>query len=233
MSIRPQLPLRMLRNLEIAQASSVRSYATLGKIDPVKIPASEVAGSGRRSKAIVFKDDGRKKWSELGSGQKLTRATLTTGSLGIIVFGAVLLGTITYFFAEHVLMPTSETRIFGRAFDRVREDEEVRRVVGEGMSAYGESQGTRLRRNAPVASKRYTDDKGLDHMIMRFYVQGELGQGEVHLAMTKKPEEDEFVYKYLFVDTPGDGLPSKRIWLERDQQKKASTKRSWLGFSRA
>lgn len=42
---------------------------------------------------------------------------------------------------------------------------------------------------------------------MRFYVEGDLEKGTVHLHCAKRPGEDEYEYRYLYLDVPGMFIP--------------------------
>jgi import inner membrane translocase subunit TIM21 len=95
------------------------------------------------------------------------------------------------------------------------------------ITAYGEVNEASWRKNRPVRSTVTKDQYGTEHMMMHFYVglcdkhvhfgrtdrvqvEGPLDRGLVRLHMIKKASETEFVYKYLFVDVPGQS----RIYLE-------------------
>lgn len=67
-----------------------------------------------------------------------------------------------YYLVVAVFLPTSETAIFSKAFERVRNDPQVctlmgrhslqmKRLIGENMRAYGENSHSRWARNRRIA----------------------------------------------------------------------------------
>ena len=106
-----------------------------------------------------------------------------------------------------MFLPTSETAIYGKAFERVRHDPQVeclmilidsqmKRLIGENMKAYGENSGSRWARNRQIAyllrriwlifsSIHRLDPQNVDHLFMRFYVEGEISKATVRLEMTR------------------------------------------------
>jgi hypothetical protein len=76
----------------------------------------------------------------------------------------------------------------------------MKRLIGEKMKAYGENSGSRWARNRQIAydsafevqgsanccsSLHRLDPQNVDHLFMRFYVEGENGKATVRLEMTK------------------------------------------------
>jgi import inner membrane translocase subunit TIM21 len=85
-------------------------------------------------------------------------------------------------------------------------------MLGEPIKAHGEGGGKR-RRNRRIQPQIVQDQNQNEHLFMRFYVKGSLSQGTVMLEMTKD-EKGKWQYKQLFVDVPGHGLPSQRVYLD-------------------
>ena len=77
----------------------------------------------------------------------------------------------------------------------------MKRLIGEEMKAYGENSSSRWARNRQIAyefcflkgkvganccsSLHRLDPQNVDHLFMRFYVEGENGKATVRLEMTK------------------------------------------------
>jgi TIM21 len=72
----------------------------------------------------------------------------------------------------------------------------MKRLIGENMKAYGENSHSRWARNRQIAYARLPgcaddsslhrlDPQNVDHLFMRFYVEGERGKATVRLEMTK------------------------------------------------
>lgn len=54
------------------------------------------------------------------------------------------------------------------------------------------------------SSTQQKDNKGTDHLIMHFNVEGPLNKGVVSLHLTKHPSpESDFEYRYLKLDVKG------------------------------
>jgi hypothetical protein len=112
-----------------------------------------------------------------------------------------------YYLVVAVFLPTSETAIFSKAFDRVRNDPQV--CTFDGISLIADEtinrrahesvwrelafqMGTKSTNCVVSAldcinnsSLHRLDPQNVDHLFMRFYVEGEHGKATVRLEMTK------------------------------------------------
>jgi import inner membrane translocase subunit TIM21 len=133
-------------------------------------------------------------------------------------------GTISYFLFTDVFSPSSKTAYFNRSTTLIRNSPACQALLGPGpeIAAYGESSWSRLSRNRYISSTNEIDKWGTEHLKFRFYVEGPLGQGTVHVHLSKRPSQNEFIYQELSVDVKGH----KRIYLEssREDGKKAAPK---------
>lgn len=182
-----------------------RSYAThrdLGKDSTTT----------RRRAVTPFNDTGFVPWSELSTLEKASRATQQSFNFGIVIVGLALTGGVGYFLYQDVFSPDSKTAYFNRAVDRIKKDPACLAALGEAknITAHGEETANKWRRARPIASTLKTDAKGNDHLVMNFYVEGPLNNGVVHVHLVKRAGQNEFEYKYLFVDVRGHS----RIYLE-------------------
>ncbi|KAI7904324.1 TIM21-domain-containing protein [Cokeromyces recurvatus] len=155
-----------------------------------------------------------KPWSELSTPQKVVRASKTTVNVGVILTGVALTSAIVYYVGSELFSSQSTTSIFSNAVDRIRDHEGIVSVLGEPIKAHGEPSRNGRRRNRRIASQIVEDRQQQPHLFMRFYVEGPKNQGTVMVEMIKD-EKNKWEYKQLFVDIPGQGLPSKRIYLEQ------------------
>lgn len=171
-----------------------------------------------------------KPWSELSTPQKgiyiylseisltfsssVVVASKTTFNVGIILTGFALTSAIVYYIGSELFGSQSTTSIFSDAVDRVKANEEIVSILGEPIKAHGEPSRNSRRRNRRIASQVVEDQEHKPHLFMRFYLEGSITQGTVMLEMIKD-EKDKWQYKQLYVDVPGQGLPSRRIYLER------------------
>ncbi|CAO3685192.1 unnamed protein product [Rhizopus microsporus] len=155
-----------------------------------------------------------KPWSELSTPQKVVVASKTTFNVGIILTGFALTSAIVYYIGSELFGSQSTTSILSDAVDRVKANEEIVSILGEPIKAHGEPSRNSRRRNRRIASQVVEDQEHKPHLFMRFYLEGSITQGTVMLEMIKD-EKDKWQYKQLYVDVPGQGLPSRRIYLER------------------
>ncbi|ORE05267.1 TIM21-domain-containing protein [Rhizopus microsporus var. microsporus] len=171
-----------------------------------------------------------KPWSELSTPQKgiyaylseilltfsssVVVASKTTFNVGIILTGFALTSAIVYYIGSELFGSQSTTSIFSDAVDRVKANEEIVSILGEPIKAHGEPSRNSRRRNRRIASQVVEDQEHKPHLFMRFYLEGSITQGTVMLEMIKD-EKDKWQYRQLYVDVPGQGLPSRRIYLER------------------
>lgn len=100
----------------------------------------------------------------------------------------------------------------------IRRDKQCQKLLGEGskISAHGEASWSRWARNRFIAHTTETDKWGTEHLRFRFYVEGPLGQGVVHVHLAKRPSQNEYEYHTLAVDVKGH----QRIYLENADAKK-------------
>lgn len=99
----------------------------------------------------------------------------------------------------------------------VRADPRCQRLLGPAseISAHGESSWSRHARNRFIHSTAETDQWGTEHLRFKFYVEGPLGQGVVHVHLTKRPSQNDFEYETLAVDVKGH----QRIDLVAEEKK--------------
>ncbi len=126
-----------------------------------------------------------------------------------------LTSAIVYYIGSELFGSQSSTSIFSNAVDRIRDHEELVEILGKPIKGHGEPSRNSRRRNRRITSQVAEDANGEPHLFMRFYVEGPDNQGTVMLEMIQD-EKKKWQYKQLYVDVPGQGLPSKRIYLERN-----------------
>ncbi|KAK9327072.1 TIM21-domain-containing protein [Lipomyces starkeyi] len=117
-----------------------------------------------------------------------------------VASGFVAACYVIWSLVQTFVLPSGDVQVFNHSTEIVKRNPECQRLIGRRMSFHGESAGTnRWTRNRPVASSRVKDQFGNEHILMRFYVEGDLGDGIVQLDMTKNSGKDKFEYRYLHV----------------------------------
>ncbi|KNG52213.1 import inner membrane translocase subunit tim-21, mitochondrial [Stemphylium lycopersici] len=159
----------------------------------------------RRKSITLTGDTGQVRWSDLSPGEKAVRTTQQSANLVIVVIGIVATGGVGYFLFADVFSPSSKTAHFNRATSLVRADSRCQKLLGPGpqISAHGEGSWSRWARNRYISSTEETDKWGTDHLRFKFYVEGPLGQGVVHVHLTKRPSQSDYEYQTLAVDVKG------------------------------
>ncbi|CBX90679.1 hypothetical protein LEMA_P057130.1 [Plenodomus lingam JN3] len=114
-------------------------------------------------------------------------------------------GTIATLLFTDVFSPSSKTAHFNRAVTQIRNDPRCQKLLGPGpqIAAHGEDSWSRWARNRYISSTEETDKWGTQHMRMRFYVEGSLGQGVVHVHLTRRPSQSEYECVELTVNVKG------------------------------
>ncbi|KAF2850521.1 import inner membrane translocase subunit tim-21, mitochondrial [Plenodomus tracheiphilus IPT5] len=150
-------------------------------------------------------DTGRVRWSDLSPGEKVVRTTQQSVNLVVVIVGIVATGGVATLLFTDVFSPSSKTAHFNRATSLIRADPRCQKLLGPGsqISAHGEGSWSRWARNRYISSTEETDKWGTNHMRMRFYVEGPLGQGVVNVHLTKRPSQSDYEYAELAVDVKG------------------------------
>ncbi|KAK9390654.1 TIM21-domain-containing protein [Lipomyces mesembrius] len=127
------------------------------------------------------------------------------------------------------VLPSGDVQVFNHSTEIVKRNPECQKLIGRRMSFHGESAGTnRWTRNRPVASSRVKDQFGNEHILMRFYVAGDLGDGIVQLDMIKNSGKEKFDYRYLHVHI-GDTIV--RVIDDPAKKSKQKGKVSFMGVT--
>lgn len=127
--------------------SLARTYATQ------TTTGSSNSTTPNRRQITIASDDGRIRWGDLSTREKAARTTQQTFNFGVIVVGVVMTAGVGYFLFTDVFSPNSRTVVFNHAVDRIRQDIQVQRMLGDGKTirAFGEASWNRWTRNRPIA----------------------------------------------------------------------------------
>ncbi|KAG7131706.1 Mitochondrial import inner membrane translocase subunit TIM21 like protein [Verticillium longisporum] len=186
----------------------------------------------KRRRVTPFNDDGHVPWSKLSAAEKAGRATQQSFNFGMIIAGLVLTGGVGYVLYTDVFSPNSKTVYFNLATDRIKKDPRCLELLGDAkkIMAHGEETMNKWRRSRPLASSEHKDAKGNDHFQMKFYVEGPLNTGHVHIHMIRPAGQSSYDYKYLYLDVRGH----QRIYLENadtDPNNPNKSKVKFLGIN--
>ncbi|KAI8938395.1 hypothetical protein NX059_004291 [Plenodomus lindquistii] len=168
-------------------------------------PSSTPPPPPPRKSITLSSDTGRVRWSDLSPGEKVVRTTQQSVNLIVVLVGIVATGGVATLLFTDILSPSSKTSHFNRVVSMIRSDPRCQKLLGPGsqISAHGEASWSRWARNRYISSTQETDKWGTEHMRLRFYVEGPLGQGVVNVHATRRPSQDEFEYSEVAVDVKG------------------------------
>ncbi|KAH3915647.1 hypothetical protein HBH56_077700 [Parastagonospora nodorum] len=218
--LRPSFILPRIRPTSTRKASLARATFTTSRNAQATHSSTPNSPPGPQRKSITLTGDtGQVRWSDLSPGEKAVRTTQQSFNLVIVLVGVLATGGVGYFLFSDVFSPSSKTAHFNRAVSLIRADKRCTSLLGPGseIAAFGEVSWSRLARNRYISSTEETDRWGTEHMRFRFYVEGPLGQGVVHVHLIKRPSQGDFEYQELAVDVKGH----QRISLI-DEEKKGS-----------
>ncbi|KAF1811972.1 TIM21-domain-containing protein [Eremomyces bilateralis CBS 781.70] len=189
-----------------------RPYATQSNLGSKPEPPRS-----QRKAITVISDDGRVQWNDLSMGEKAARTTQQSFNFLVIVVGVVLTGGVSYFLYKEVFATDSKTRVFDRAVERIKDDPNCVRILGDPKKIYahGEASWNKWTRNRSIASRIEKDRVGMEHLYMHFHVDGPVNRGICRVHMTRRPGGD-FEYYQLYLDVQGH----QRIFLENEAGKK-------------
>ncbi|RMZ73415.1 mitochondrial import inner membrane translocase subunit tim21 [Pyrenophora seminiperda CCB06] len=171
----------------------------------------------QRKSITLTGDTGQVRWSDLSPVEKAVRTTQQSANLVVVLVGIIATGGVAYFLFSDVFSPSSKTAYFNRTVTRIRDDPRCQKLLGPGpqIAAHGEASWSKWAKSRWMSSSEETDKWGTQHMRFRFFVEGPLGQGVVHVHLTKRPSQDEYVYQELAVDVKGQ----HRIDLVADEKR--------------
>ncbi|OZJ06679.1 hypothetical protein BZG36_00394 [Bifiguratus adelaidae] len=173
-------------------------------------PAAHDNGNGHRNRTGIVGMEGRKQWSELTTVVESTKAT---ANVSIIALGVGLLGALSYLVFTELFSSNSHTHIYSDALDRIRSNMDVKARLGAPIKDYAQPDDGKLRRRRRIIYRVYKDQLGREHLFMRVYLEGSDADGVAAMEMVKNRRKN-WEYKYLYVDVPGEGLPSQRVFVE-------------------
>lgn len=123
-------------------------------------------------------------------------------STAVVLGGVGVIGVTGYYLAQELLLPSSEGQLFHKAFKLVENDEKSVGILGLPLKAHGEPTNQRNVKTRPIASGRFYDGVGREHIMMQFHVDGSKKSGLVRLEVVDNRGKLDF--RYVVLEVPGE-----------------------------
>ncbi|KAK6143040.1 hypothetical protein DH2020_023388 [Rehmannia glutinosa] len=117
----------------------------------------------------------------------------------IILAGLGIAGAAAYGVFKELIFEPKEYKIFSKALDRVQSDSQVRVRIGSPITGYGSESRNRAARQR-IPNKTWTDEEGVEHVVVNFHVRGPHGAGKVYSEMFKDKVDKQWKFMYLIVE---------------------------------
>ncbi|KAM6977647.1 mitochondrial import inner membrane translocase subunit Tim21 [Aplochiton taeniatus] len=145
------------------------------------------------------------------AAQKVKEAGKDFTYLIVVLVGLGVTGGLLYVVFQELFSSSSPSKIYGKAFEKVRMHPEVIGAFGEPIKCFGET--SRRGRRQQVSHAEFMKD-GLKHMRLKFYIEGEEPgvKGTVHSESKENPETGKYEFRFIFVDM--DTYPRRTIVIE-------------------
>ncbi|CAH9147310.1 unnamed protein product [Cuscuta epithymum] len=101
-------------------------------------------------------------------------------------------------FKELIFQP-KEYKIYGKALERIQNDSQVRVRIGAPITGYGSESRNRAARQR-IPNRIWTDEDGIEHVEVNFYIRGPHGAGKVFAEMFQDKVEKQWKFTYLVVE---------------------------------
>ncbi|XP_065914287.1 mitochondrial import inner membrane translocase subunit Tim21-like [Dysidea avara] len=132
-------------------------------------------------------------------GQRVIQAGKDTSYFLIICVGFGITAMLFYYTFRELFSSNSVQSLFSVALKRIKADGKCKAILGEPISAHGETSGRNRRRF--ISHQEYIVE-GEEYMRMQFYVSGSKQQATAHLDV-KKNARGKYVCRFLFLELTG------------------------------
>ncbi|XP_039030890.1 probable mitochondrial import inner membrane translocase subunit TIM21 [Hibiscus syriacus] len=131
----------------------------------------------------------------------------------IILVGLGIAAAAGYAVFKELIFQPREYKIFNQALERIQNESQVRVRIGHPITGYGQETRNRAARQR-IPNRIYTDENGIEHVEVNFYIRGPHGAGKVFAEMFKDKTDNKWKYTYLIVCechkvTNGEGVASR------------------------
>ncbi|KAM3229727.1 hypothetical protein ACQJBY_060505 [Aegilops geniculata] len=124
----------------------------------------------------------------------------------VILAGLGVAALAGYSVFKELIFEPKEYKIFGKALARVQSDSQVTARIGYPITGYGNESRNRAARQR-IPNRVWTDEDGVEHVEVNFYIRGPHGAGKVYSEMFKDNSDRTWKFMYLLVEftTPLQG----------------------------
>ncbi|CAI0445906.1 unnamed protein product [Linum tenue] len=116
----------------------------------------------------------------------------------VILVGLGLAAAAGYAVFKELIFEPKEYKIFNMALKRIQDDGQVRVRIGSPITGYGQESRNRAARQR-IPNKIYTDEDGVEHVLVSFHIRGPHGAGKVSAEMFRDKVDKQWKYTYLIV----------------------------------
>ncbi|PIN02542.1 hypothetical protein CDL12_24942 [Handroanthus impetiginosus] len=116
----------------------------------------------------------------------------------IILAGLGIAAAAAYGVFKELIFEPKEYKIFNKALERVQHDSQVRVRIGSPITGYGSESRNRAARQR-IPNKTWTDEDGVEHIVVNFHIRGPHGAGKVYSEMFKDKVDKQWKFMYLIV----------------------------------
>ncbi|KAI8545455.1 hypothetical protein RHMOL_Rhmol07G0041400 [Rhododendron molle] len=117
----------------------------------------------------------------------------------IILVGLGIAAAAGYAVFKELIFEPKEYKIFGKALERIQNDGQVRVRIGSPVTGYGQESRNRAARQR-IPNRTWTDEDGVEHVEVNFYIRGPHGAGKVYTEMFRDKVDKQWKFTYLIVD---------------------------------
>ncbi|KAL5537335.1 hypothetical protein UlMin_045696 [Ulmus minor] len=117
----------------------------------------------------------------------------------IILVGLGIAAAAGYAVFKELIFEPKEYKIFNKALKRIQDDAQVRVRIGYPITGYGQESRNRAARQR-IPNRTWTDEEGVEHVEVNFYVRGPNGAGKVFAEMYKDQSDRQWKFTYLIVE---------------------------------
>lgn len=117
----------------------------------------------------------------------------------VILAGLGIAALAGYAVFKELIFEPKEYKIFGKALARVQNDSQVTAKIGYPITGYGHETRNRAARQR-IQNKVWTDEDGVEHVEVAFYIRGPHGAGKVFSEMFKDNSDRTWKFTYLIVE---------------------------------